>query len=133
MALLMIFRYGRKFNFHVYDLLISLRSQVFLSIERLLNFTYHYIVVVEENYVMPRSFPPHGSCFHGYPITLHVTCETNKTEVTVSSHSNERFESVRQNIATKLECSAEGLQLYKNDKIVSLFLDHHNCNTRFFI
>ena len=35
---------------------------------------------MQENYLIPRSFPAHGSCFHGYPITLIVNHESSKTE-----------------------------------------------------
>ena len=32
---------------------------------------------------MSRRFPAHGSCFHGFPITIHVNHESAKTEFEV--------------------------------------------------
>ena len=76
-------------------------------------------MVVEDGYSLPRHSPPHGSCFHGYQIQIHVTCETNKAEIEVVSHSNETLGSARQKIADKLDCLVEAVQVYMNDKIVS--------------
>lgn len=73
---------------------------------------------MEENYVLPRSYPPHGSCFYGFPITIHIICESNKNEFDLKSHSNESFEVVRQKIATKLESNVEHIQVYKNEIMV---------------
>ena len=101
-------------NYNTYN-----RSKVLLSIQRLLNVACNYIIVVEDGYSLPRHSPPHGSCFHGYPIQIHVACETNKTEVDLVSHSNETLSAARRKIAVKLDCSVEAVQVYMNDKIVS--------------
>uniref|UniRef100_A0A7M5XH66 ubiquitinyl hydrolase 1 n=1 Tax=Clytia hemisphaerica TaxID=252671 RepID=A0A7M5XH66_9CNID len=100
------------------------RSKVFLSIERLLHLTCNYIITVEDGYALPRAFPSHGSCYHGYPIQIHITCESNKTEIDVMSHSNERLSAVRQKIANKLDCPVEGLQILMNDKTLLSDKDH---------
>ena len=93
-----------------------------LSIERLLNLACLYIGTVEENYTLPRSFPPHGSCFHGYPIQLHINCESNKSEFISTCHSNESMSSIRQKIAAKLTSNIDHVQIYKADKLVSWFI-----------
>lgn len=109
------------------------RSKVFLSIERLLNVACNYILVVEDGYCLPRHSPPHGSCFHGYQIQIHVTCETNKTGAEVASHSNETFGVIRQKIADKLDCLREAVQVYMNDKIVSLLLQEYYICLKIFL
>lgn len=111
-----------RFTICLIPTICCFRSKVLQSIERLLNLAYHYIVTVEENYVLSRSFPPHGSCFHGYPITIHVISESNKTEFDLKSHSNESFGAVRQKIATKLEASLEHIQVYKNEVLVRTYI-----------
>ena len=97
------------------------RSNVLLSIERLLNLACLYISTVEDQYASPRSFPPHGSCFHGYPIQIHINCESNKSEFNVTCHSNESMLSMRTKIAQRLTSNVEHVQIYLQDKLVCCY------------
>lgn len=77
---------------------------------------------MEESYTLSRTFPPHGACFHGFPITLHVICELNKTEFDITTHSNESLKSLRQKIHAKINTlTPDQLQIYKSEMLVSFF------------
>lgn len=92
------------------------------SVERLLKLSYLYITTVEESYTLSRTFRPHGACFHGFPITLHVICELNKTEFDITTHSNESLKSLRQKIHAKINTlTPDQLQIYKSEMLVSFF------------
>ncbi|XP_057299797.1 ubiquitin carboxyl-terminal hydrolase 24-like isoform X2 [Hydractinia symbiolongicarpus] len=100
------------------------RSEIVVSIERLLHICYSYILVVEESYAKHRSFPPHGTCFHGVPIHIHVTLESNKSEFDLKSHSNESLLEVRQQIAAKINTQSTHVQIYKSDKLLTPSKNH---------
>lgn len=107
--------------------LLYSRGKLLTSVERLLKLAYLYITTVEESYTLSRSFPPHGACFHGFPITLHVICELNKTEFDITTHSNESLKSLRQKIHAKITTlPPDQLQIYKSEMLVSFFAINKN-------
>ena len=104
--------------------MVLFREKILQSMVRLLNLTSLYIQTVEEKYTAHRTFPPHESCYHGSPVSINVTCETNKISFVLASHSNERLSSIRQKIAAKIKLLAEQkvfceqMQIYHNEQLV---------------
>lgn len=105
---------------------VLFRSQALLSTERVLMLAHFYITTIEDGYVLPRAYPPHGSCFHGSPMVIHVCCESNKSEFEVLSHSNEVLKVLRGKIALKLGAPAEHVQINLGDQLVRLLSDPGN-------
>ncbi|XP_065657355.1 ubiquitin carboxyl-terminal hydrolase 24 isoform X3 [Hydra vulgaris] len=106
------------------------REKILQSMVRLLNLMSLYIQTVEEKYTAQRTYPPHESCYHGSPVNINVTWETNKISFVLLSHSNERISSVRQKVVTKIKLlleqkiSAEQIQIYYNDQLLLESKDH---------
>eukprot|EP00794_Sanderia_malayensis_P007934 gene7934-8789_t len=93
------------------------RQSILLAIKRLLQLACFYITTVEDSFVMPRSFPPHGYCFRGFPLTLCIAHESNKIEL--KCHSNETLSSLRRRITKQLGTSAESASISLNDKVLT--------------
>ena len=55
-----------------------------LNIERLLLIAEKYVLFVEEVHTAPRTILPHGSSFHGTPLSLYISSETPKMEFSLT-------------------------------------------------
>jgi ubiquitin carboxyl-terminal hydrolase 9/24 len=85
-------------------------------IERLLLLTQRYITMVEESHSYPRQILPHGACFQGHSIRLHVSVDQQQTSFSLQCHTNEMLSSVRRKIADRLKLTPEQLQIGTSEK-----------------
>lgn len=96
----------------------SARANYMLSVERLLVLVEQYIITVEDLHAGPRTLLPHGASFHGYPITINVSSDLPRQEITLQSHSNESLKSLRHRIANRLNTSHEQIQISTSEKLL---------------
>ncbi|KAK7081025.1 Ubiquitin carboxyl-terminal hydrolase 24 [Halocaridina rubra] len=78
---------------------VTSKNSCIQHIRRVLVLAERYVSNIEELHPGPRSLPPHGTSFTGIPLILGVTCESNKMDIKIESHSNERIGLVRAKIA----------------------------------
>ncbi|KAJ7330594.1 Ubiquitin carboxyl-terminal hydrolase 24 [Desmophyllum pertusum] len=89
-------------------------GQIFmLSIERLLMLVEHYIITVEDLHAGPRTLLPHGASFHGYPITINVSSDLPKQEITLqdSKPSDTNHEQIQISTSEKLLLASKDQKL----------------------
>ncbi|ROT66789.1 putative ubiquitin carboxyl-terminal hydrolase 24 [Penaeus vannamei] len=83
------------------------RTSCIQHIRRVLVLAERYISSIEEQHPGPRSLPPHGASFTGVPIILNITCDSNKLDVKLECHSNERIGLIRGKIANLARVSLD--------------------------
>jgi len=99
------------------------RTQTMKCIERLLMIAERYIVKVEENQTIQRTYLPHFLTFKSESFSLSILCETPRQSIDLFVCSNETLGELRTKIANALGILSNNLQIYNNDKLLNLFHD----------
>ncbi|XP_068228806.1 LOW QUALITY PROTEIN: ubiquitin carboxyl-terminal hydrolase 24-like [Palaemon carinicauda] len=86
------------------------KSSCMQHIRRVLILAERYISNIEELHPGSRSLPPHGTSFTGTPFILTVTCDSNRMDIKLECHSNERIGLVRAKIANHSRVSVDQVQ-----------------------
>ncbi len=87
-------------------------------IERLLMIAERYIITVEENCAIQRTYLPHFLTFKSETYSLNINAD-NRSPIDLFVCSNETLGELRYRVSNILNIQANNIQLYINDKLLS--------------